>query len=183
MPVSGDFAALRSLRGRLSEESIRGILPKAAQRMSATSLKLLADEFRAGRDPYGRPWAPTKRGNPPLRWTGRMAGSPTGQADGPNVKVTIGVNYAIYAQDGTKRHERKGGAIPQSRHGRFQSKKKASQARARSQRVAIFGDYTHGGSPRRQMLPQAETGGLGPTWYAAFIRDEREAVTKALGGR
>lgn len=182
MSVSGDFGQLRALQARTSEARLRAIAPELAKRLGAASLKLLADEFRQGRDPYGAAWLATQRGNPPLRRSGRMAGSVSAQPNGPTVKVTIGTTYAAYHQDGTRAHARKGGAIPVNRRGRFVSKRKLS-AKAASQSVKIFGAYTHGGIPKRQMLPEAQTGGLGPVWSAAFRDEERAVVLRLVGGR
>lgn len=177
MPVSGDFAALRSLRNRLSEASVRAILPVAAQRMGAAGVKLLADEFVQGRDPYGNKWAPTVKGNKPLRRSGRMAASVTSQPNGATVKITIGTNYAIYHQEGVDAHRRKGGTIRQTARGRFAKKG------AKNVYLSRFKAFKHGGIPRRQMLPAAWSGGLGPTWSASFRTEERAVVKKALLGR
>ena len=183
MPVTGDFAALKRLMDRVGPPGVRALTPRVAQRMAATADKLLGDEFHQSRDPYGNPWQPLayRRGKP-LEKTGRMSRSRTAQADGATVKVTIWTTYAIYHQKGTQPHQRAGGAIPQSRRGRFISKRKAAQAKASSQKVAIFGAYQHGGIPRRQMLPEASTGGLGPIWSAAFEKDANDVVREALGG-
>lgn len=182
MGVSGDFGGLRALQARTSEAQLRALAPEVAKRLGAVSIKLLADEFRQGRDPYGAAWLATQRGNPPLRRSGRMAGSVTAQPNGPTVKVTIGTTYARYHQDGTGPHPRKGGAIPVNRRGRFASKRKLSQ-KATSQGVRVFGAYTHGGIPRRQMLPTQSTGGLGPVWSAAFRDEERGVVLRIFGAR
>lgn len=180
MGVSGDFGPLSDWQRRMSAQRMRALAPDLAKRIGAASLKLVADEFRSGRDPYGAAWLATKKGNPPLRRTGRMAGSATAQANGPTVKVTIGTTYAKYHQDGTRVHARKGGAIPVNRRGWFVSKRKLNE-KAASQGVKVFGSYTHGGIPKRQMLPEAATGGLGPVWAAAFRNEERDLVMQVFG--
>lgn len=188
MGVSGDFGALRGLQFQTSEPQLRALAPTLAKQLGAAAIKLLADEFKQGRDPYGAAWLKTKRGNPPLRRSGRMAGSVTAQPNGDTVKVTIGTTYAVYHQDGTRAHPRKGGAIPVNKRGRFQSKGKLARREASvrggvKQRVRIFGAYTNGGIPRRQMLPEESTGGLGPVWSAAFLAEERVVIVNAFGGR
>ncbi len=182
MGVSGDFAALRELRDRLGDDRIRAMVPELAKRIGAAAVKQLADEFVQGRDPYGAAWKETQRGNKPLRRTGRMALSVTAQATGPNVKVTVGTTYAVYHQDGTRAHERKGAAVPVDRRGRFVSKSKLSP-KARRQAIKIIRAHKAGGIPRRQMLPTASTGGVGPIWGAAFREEERAVVTRVLRGR
>lgn len=183
MPVTGDFSALRRLADRLGSDGIRrDVLPQIAQRMATTAVKLLGDEFHYSRDPYGNAWAPlTSRQGKPLEKTGRMMRSRTAQAEGTDVKVTITANYAVFHQDGTAAHARRGGAIPQNKRGRFVSKRKAAVAKARAQKVAVFGAYQHGGIPRRQMLPDA-AGGLGPIWSVALQKDADDVIRKALGG-
>lgn len=181
MGVSGDFGPLRELQARAAA-AVTGLAPELAARFGGASLKLLADEFRHGRDPYGAAWLATQKGNPPLRRTARMAGSVTSQPNGDTIKVTIGATYASYHQKGTRAHARKGGVIPADRRGRFVSKRKLSPKAAR-QAVKIFGAYTHGGLPRRQMLPEADTGGLGPVWSAAFREEERVVVMRVFGVR
>jgi len=162
---------------------VRAVMSRAAQRMGATAMKLVADEFRASKDPYGNPWAPLKRRKgKPLIDTGRMRSAVVAQPSGTTIRIVIGTNYAAYHQHGARAHGRRGGAIPQNRRGEFMSKRKAAIAGGRRQKVAIFGPYTHTGIPRRQMLPEVETGGLGPVWYAAFRRDIDDVVTKALKG-
>lgn len=182
MGVSGDYDALHVLQERTSEARMRQMAPELAKQLGGAAIKLLADEFKQGRDPYGVAWLKTRKGNPPLRRSGRMAGSATTQPNGPSVKITIGTTYASYHQDGTRAHARKGGAIPVNKRGRFVSKRKLNEKAAR-QGVRIFGAYTNGGIPRRQMLPEQSTGGLGPVWSAAFRVEEREVVLRLFGVR
>jgi phage gpG-like protein len=158
--VSGDFSALRSLIDRVGGGGVQELLPRVAQRMAETAVKLLGDEFHQSRDPYGNPWEPLRvRQGKPLVDTGRMMRSRTAQANGPTILVTIGTNYAAYHQYGTG-GRRTGGA------------RKGRKGRARGP----------GGIPRRQMLPEAETGGLGSIWTEAFNKDADDVVRKALGG-
>ncbi len=183
MAVAGDFGALRRMIQKVSPENTRAMMPRVAQRVAATADKLVGDEFAQSRDPYGNPWEPLKyrRGQPLLK-TARMARSRSAQWSGSGVVVTIGAGYAKYHQDGTKPHARAGAAIPQSRRGKFVSKRKASVTKGRVQKVAVFGAYEHGGIPRRQMLPALSTGGLGPVWYAAIAKDSRDVMRATFGG-
>lgn len=159
MAISGDFDALRGLRARMELAQVRQIMTQAAQRMGGTAMKLLADEFRGSKDPYGNSWRPLAwRSGKPLLDTGRMRSAVAVQPSGTSISITIGANYAAYHQQGAKTRRRRPGA------------KGKSRARV-------------GSLPRRQMLPDAATGGLGPIWYAAFRRDVDAVVIKALTGR
>lgn len=130
-----------------------------------------SDGFQQERDPYGRHWAPLKRRRGMiLQDTGRMAAAVATTANAYGFRLDIPVKYAAPHQYGARAHARRGGAIPQTRGGRFMSKRKAGAARGRAQRVAIFGGFIHGGIPQRQMIPMTSTGGLGPIWTAAFNR-------------
>lgn len=184
MGVSGNFAGLARMRSMVSPQRVQAqVLPRIAQRVAVTTVELVGQEFDQGRDPYGAPWLPLKyRKGKPLQDTTRMQRSRTAQADGSNVRITVTASYAKYHQDGTKPHARAGAAIPQNRRGRFVSKKRAAQAKARVQKVAVFGGYQHGGIPRRQILPEASTGGLPSTWRAAISKDATDVLRKAFGG-
>lgn len=160
MSITGDFGALRGLRERTDPAQVALLTTAAAQRMRATAMKLVADEFRHSVDPYGKPWKPLAwRNGQPLRDTGRMAGAVIGTASGPTIQITIGTTYAAYHQKGAK--VRKPGIT-----------KKGKQRKSRG-RV--------GNLPRRQMLPEESTGGLGFTWYRAFSKDADAVVRKAFG--
>ncbi len=185
MGVSGDYAALHGLQARTSEAAFRALAPALAKRLRAASLKLLADEFKQGRDPYGAAWLATKRGNPPLRKSGRMAGSVTAQPNGAEVKVTIGTTYAVYHQKGARMAARsnvRGQTLWHNpKTGKLVSKRtKLKLVHETKAKRATFGDRT---LPRRQMLPESSTGGLGSIWSAAFRIEERAVVMAAMGRR
>jgi len=158
--LAGDFSALRDLRARTTPTQMQKLTAIAAQRMGATAMKLVADEFRGSMDPYGRPWLPLAwRKGKPLLDTGRMRSATVVAANGPTIQITIGTTYAKYHQDGARTRKPN-----PDRRGRI---------RKSSARV--------GSIPRRQMLPEESTGGLGFTWYRAFSRDVKAVVAKALG--
>ena len=162
MPVTGDFAALRDLQKRLERIAGGRFAPELAQRLGAVGMKLVADEFRESRDPYGKPWAPVQRnrakdrkararraaaGKPakadkPLIDTGRLRASVTAaRTSGSTVRITLPVSYASFHQTGTKRIQ------------------------------------------RRQILPEHATGGLGPRWTAAFNREASRMLQELASGR
>lgn len=52
--LTGNFAALKRLQQKLDQAP--KILEVAATNMADESLALVAEGFKAGRDPYGKPW-------------------------------------------------------------------------------------------------------------------------------
>ena len=186
MAVSGDLRALSRLAERVAPERIRAtVLPKVAQRMAATAVELLGDEFDKSRDPYGNAWQPLKyRKGKPLLKTARMARSRTAQASGPNVKVTITAGYAKYHQDGATvpaRSNIRGRTLwHDPRTGRLVKRRTRLKLVVETKaKPATFGEFK---IPRRQMLPDPSTGGLGPIWSAALRKDADDVLRKALGG-
>jgi hypothetical protein len=176
-----------------------------------TGMKLLMDSFRKSRDPYGNPWKPVvrnrkkdrrararriARGLPvkrakPLLDTGRLRASAALNRVGPEgFEIVMTADYAGAHQYGAK-IQRKGGAYAVDKRGRFVSRKKTAGrpgktplARGQSTRVRFYPAYTIT-IPRRQMLPEADTGGLGPIWTKALERDAKKVVKahfKAAGG-
>lgn len=163
MGLVGDFSKLRELQRVIKTLDVRTrskFRTTLAQRLSATAVKLVADEFRGSKDPYGKPWAPVvrndartrkakrrraKAGKPiradkPLVNTGRMKNSVNGQPYGVGFRISIPVVYA-------KTHQYGRGAIKQ-----------------------------------RQMLPEDNTGGLGPKWKVAFARETAKVAREMFEG-
>ena len=158
--VRGDFGRLEDLRRRLGQVASPQFKEALARRLAGTVTKLLADEFRESRDPYGRPWAPvvrnrgrdvrararraakgkTPRADKPLIDTGRLRAASIATAAGTSVRVVIPVEYASYHQYGTRR------------------------------------------MPQRQIVPMVETGGEGPIWTAAFEKEIDLALRQAMAG-
>lgn len=150
---------------------------RVSRNLAAEARHQVDEGFRLERDPYGKKWAPlVRRKGMILQDKGRMAASVATEPNLNGFKIDIPVVYAGPHQYGTKPHARAGGAIPQNRRGRFISKRKAALRKGRAQRVAVFGAYTHGGIPQRQMIPMASTGGLGPIWTAAFNAATTEMI-------
>ena len=125
--------------------------------LGLASVKLVADEFRAERNPYGLSWAPlqrtrardrraaaravargkTPRGGKILQNTGRMRSSVNYQLTGNGFRVSIPVNYATFHQDGT----------------RFMV---------------------------QRMLVPSSAGGLGPIWLEAFNKAADNVIRRKL---
>jgi phage gpG-like protein len=161
--LRGDFARLEELRRRVKEVASPGFREAIAKRLAASAMKLVADEFRDSKDPYGRGWLPVHRDRPrdrrarasamrrgnwqramrpdkPLVDTGRMRSAVVAYADGTTVRVSIPVEYASFHQYGTRR------------------------------------------IPQRQILPEESTGGLGPIWGEAFRKELSGAINDLVGG-
>ncbi len=121
MGVTGDFSKLDKLRATMRTLVSAGFKAELSDELGRTSMKLIADQFNAERDPYGLPWAPlsrerardrrarisaarkgkTPRGGKILSNTGRMRGSVNYQATSSGFRVSIPVEYATFHQQGT----------------------------------------------------------------------------------
>lgn len=159
--LRGDYVALEDLQRRIREVTNPRFREEVAHRLAGTAIKLLADEFRQSRDPYGNAWKPVfrnrardrrargrrasagkaPRGDRPLIDTGRLRAAATASgadtSSGSQVRITIPVEYASYQQDGTRR-------------------------------IA-----------RRQIVPDA-AGGLGPIWGDAFRKEIERKLREAV---
>ena len=162
--VRGDFAALADLRRRMRFVTSPAFREEAVHRLAAVATKMLADEFRESRNPYGDAWKPVfrkrrrdriargrriasgqgVRADKPLVDSGRLRAAATAKSadvsGGSMVRIRIPVDYASYHQDGTKH-------------------------------IA-----------RRQIVPDA-AGGLGPIWRQAMNRELERLVREKLETR
>jgi phage gpG-like protein len=160
--VRGDFARLEDLRRRVGDLATPDFQQEIIRRLATTATKLLADEFRDSKDPYGRPWAPVfrnrakdrrararqaargrgPRSDKPLEDTGRLRAATIGSVsvEGHGFRVSIPVEYASYHQYGTRWIK------------------------------------------QRQIVPMTETGGIGPIWTEAFNAEVDRAVREKLAG-
>lgn len=160
---------LPDLRKRMAGVTSPAFKIRMSQNLAEEARTQTSNGFQKQRDPYGKAWSPLKyRKGMALQLTGRMAASVSTLAHERGFRIDIPVTYAAPHQYGARAHARKGGAIPQGKRGRFISRRQAASAKSRAQRVAIFGGFTHGGIPQRQMIPMSSTGGLGPVWTRAF---------------
>lgn len=161
--VRGDFAALKTLRERIAKLATAKATEDITKRVGAAFIKQLADEFRQSRDPYGKPWAPVFRNRKRDRAArGRRlaAGKPARAAK------------------------------PLSDTGRLRAAATASSALQSSGsivRITIpvsYASYHQDGTrhiKRRQMLPAADTGGLGRLWTTALRKEASAAILEAAG--
>jgi phage virion morphogenesis protein len=166
--------SLPDLRQRMAAVASPAFRDKMARNLAEEARTQVSNGFQGQRDPYGKRWEPLsnppkkRRGGMVLQDTGRMAASVSTAVTSFGFRIDIPVKYAAPHQYGAKAHTRKGGAIPQSRGGRFISRRKAATSKQKAQRVAIFGAFVHRGIPQRQMIPMNSTGGRGPIWTPAF---------------
>lgn len=160
MPIV-NVAALRDLESRLQEVERGRWLEELGTRMAVAFMKEVADEFRESRDPYGKPWKPVfrnRRRDRRARERRAARGQPL-RADKPLIDT-----------------------------GRMRASVIA-RAVGSEVRVAIAVDYAsyhQHGTPtiaRRQILPELDTGGLGPRWALAARRETDMVLTKMLKER
>jgi phage gpG-like protein len=180
MALSGDFSGLERWRRRVASVTRAGFNSELAQVLGATAMKQVADGFRKSQDPYGTPWAPLKsRKGKPLLDTGRMAASVNVQPQADGFLLNIPTSYAPVHQYGAQ-------VPPHSRIGKrtLWHNPKTGRIVSRTTRLKMvtessFSRQTHNKGitiPRRQMVPERSTGGLGPIWGRAFSRETSRLV-------
>jgi phage gpG-like protein len=165
--VTGNFQGLAALEGALA----RLISPQAradtARSMGLAAMKQLSDEFRESRDPYGNKWAPLRlRRGRPLLDTGRLRASAALSPLPNGFAITMTAGYASTHQSGKR-------DIRPVRAKMLSWKMRGSTRRYFAKRVSI---------PRRQMLPEAATGGLGPYWSRALGDAALEQIRRIFQG-
>lgn len=154
--LSGDFAALQKFINRLSNPA--RVLEVAAQNMAEEGLTLVAEGFRAERDPYGKAWKPLalRRGKI-LQDTGRMRSSwHHKRVTKHGFTIAPSANYAQY-------HQRGVGPIRPRR---------AKALKFRVGGKTVFAKGTKG-IPQRRMVPGR--GPLPPLWRKSLTTAAREA--------
>jgi phage gpG-like protein len=134
-------------------------LPLIAKRQAAALGKLVTDEFRQSMDPYGKPWAPVDRS----RGRDRRARARRAAAGKPvrNDKPLVDT-------------------------GRLRA---SVVARAEGSIVRIslpveYASYHQYGTrriKRRQILPEADTGGLPPKWLGVMQTEANAALNEHFG--
>lgn len=150
--------------------------------LGATALKLVADEFRAAVDPYGKPWAPlTSRKGEILKKTNRMQKSFTSVplANGAGFRVDATASYAKFHQYGTRPHQRA------ARVAKFRERKNGMLRFVRKSDDGFLirlRAHTNGGIPQRQMVPMTETGGLPALWARQFNDETRKLIDRRARG-
>lgn len=153
--------SLEAIQRRLTAASQGKFLPELGKRVSAALMKEVADEFRQSRDPYGQPWKAVhrNRGRDRRARARRAAKGLAPRADKPLIDT-----------------------------GRMRASVIARVVGSEV-RVAIpveYASYHQKGTrtiPRRQMLPESDTGGLGHRWTQAINREAIAVLNKSLGDK
>jgi len=163
MGVTGDINGMKKLADQIRELTTAGFKLELSQVLAAAAMKQVADEFRQSRDPYGNQWKrPVLRNGQPLLDTGRMRNAVSVEARPNGFRLRIATRYAVTHQYGATISPRNAKALRFKAGGRYYTLK----------RVTI---------PRRQMLPEADTGRLGPIWTEAFNREAASLIQRRLG--
>lgn len=157
--VRGDFASLERLQRQVDALAKQKLTAELAPRVGAAFMKELADEFRQSRDPYGNAWAPVfrNRRRDRLARGRRAAAGKAVRADKPLVDTGRLRASATAKADGTK---------------------------VRIVLPVEYASYHQEGTrriKRRQMLPEAATGGLGPRWTMAANKEAAVLLKKHFG--
>lgn len=164
MPVTGDFKKLAALGAAIREIGRPEFRRDMAKALGAAALTELSNQFRAGKDPYGNPWKPPKqRDGNPLLDTRRLEASFSSQPIAKGFEIETQVGYAITHQEGRTIVPKKSKWLRwKTRDGRWHAAKK----------VTI---------PKRQMVPEARTGGLGN--WGQVLNTEADALMRKVVGQ
>lgn len=156
--------ALRELSERIKRCTEAGLRIELSQNLAATGLKVLADEFRGSYGPYGERWeAPKLRNGPPLTDTRLMANSAAVEPRPNGFRLTITKHFAPMHQKGMTIYPKNAARLTfRTRDGRWHS-------------------LAYAVIPKRQMVPERATGGLGPIWGEAFNRTAGDLLRRRLG--
>lgn len=102
MPLSGDGQdKLRGLIQGFQELASKRYLRQMNQSLGAEMLSLVKGGFDQSADPYGKAWAPVRRGGLPLRKTGRLRNAWTFTGSDSRLELENGLIYANMMQHGT----------------------------------------------------------------------------------
>lgn len=164
MGVRGDFRGLSELRAKVREVASARGRTDLCRTLAEVATKLIDDEFRQSRDPYGNKWLPLKhRKGQPLRDTGNLLNSLAPKASETGFTVSTAVKYAgIHQYGGTVTIPPRANA--HAKTGRFLSRS-AAGARKRAVRIS-FSKGHQVTIPQRQYMPEGE---LGPIWSKALL--------------
>ena len=176
-------AALQVLIGNI--EALRSTQFRRAMgaAVGAAAHKELVQGFQRGRDPYGHPWKPLKaRRGQPLRDTARLQNSFSAQPSERGFQLVTSVAYAGAHQYGAKfpaRSNVKARTVWQNpRSGKFVKRStKLKQVLEHSYRAS----YGARELPRRQMVPEVATGGVGPIWGRAMNHEADAVLREQMG--
>lgn len=138
------------------------LIPVLAKRIGAAFVKQVADEFKESRDPYGNAWAPVMRDRLKDRRARarRVKQGKAPKADKPLIDTgRLRASVVARTDGGTVRI-----ALPVE--------------------YASYHQYGTRSIKRRQILPESDTGGLGPRWSTAASKEATAVLNEhfAKGG-
>ncbi len=160
--------------------------------LARVAVKLVADEFKGQRDPYGDAWAPfspntrrRRRGSMGraklLQDTGRMRASIHVRGTPEGLRISIPVEYAGAHQYGAD-------IAPRSRVQTIWQHPETGKFVGRRTKLTAVVEHTVKIStgtihiPRRAMLPMDSMGGIGPIWGPALRREIAAWFNRQLRG-
>lgn len=163
-----NISAFKDLQRRLTAVSRSSVMvDELGKRVGAALMKQVADEFKESRDPYGKAWAPLK--------TERAR----------NVKAN-----ARAVKKG--KAPRAGKPLIDTGRLRASVTTKISGGNVRVVLPVQYASYHQDGTtkkdksqliPRRQILPEADTGGFGDRWTMAINKEAMAVLQKHFGGK
>ncbi len=192
MPVTGDFAFAKKLADKIA--ALPELQTEIAKVAGAAAMKQLSDEFNRSRNPYGESWKPLR--HPSKRRGGASAkilvdrailrNSYSAQPTPDGFEVSTRSDHAAPHQYGAhiEPHSR---IAPTTvyRNGKTNRFVKHSNALTKNGKVKkhvvafMFHQTLANGItiPRRQMVPERDTGGVGELWGGA-INKAADGVVK-----
>ena len=168
-----NVVALQKLRNRLDAMRKPEFGQLVAEKCGAAAMRFALDGFKTSTNPYGKPWAPVgragkkltrgrvgpRRAGKPLIDTGALRQSVTMEAGVGRFRIGFSDRISIFHQKGTR----------------------GRSVRAKSGLRRVFGIGRRvGGIPRRQMIPEASTGGIPAKWREKFAQIINAELRKQL---
>lgn len=188
MPVKGP--SLASLARNLASIGTPDAQAYLGKDVGEAAVEQLQRQFQDGRDPYGDRWAPLAHGTAtPLEGSGRLASSFYLLSHARGIGIATHVDFMPAHQEGVTISSRRAGGqnLFLDKKGRFLKLGKLTKRGLRTKFVEarVSPDHTVGEIviPKRQMVPEVSTGGLGPYWGAAFNDAGREFIKRWMKRR
>lgn len=171
--VAGDFEGLAELAARLKGLSMGSGRMSVIRAVSEAAMKQIDDEFRQGRDPYGKRWAPlTSRQGQPLLDTGaHLRNSLAPKLSPGGFSITTAFIGAPVHQYGATIKAKRAKALRFKAGGpRPRGYAKNNQAKAVfAQKVVI---------PQRQYMPEKSIGAI---WGPALEASADDSLRSLMG--
>lgn len=187
--LKGDFGALQALIKNVANIERPATMRRLNKNLAQEARNQMVIGFEQMRDPYGVPWAKTKRGGQILRDTGRMMNSVKPDADEHSFNLSTNVVYAPVHQYGFSRapfSRVRGAKRAVNAEGKPISKRVAARRKKLGLPVGMrtFKPATFGKGlviPQRMFLP-AE-GSVGIIWMTALEAVMRAHMLRIMTGK